>query len=343
MFAEAQFLPRILRDMNDGVLALNQHGEILFLNDMGRGLLGLTEDPAGERYASVFMADESDGKNDAFHQFILDAVYDKANEHTGTISYQRKDEQMRSFRLTSSFLRGSDSGDEDGVVVVFSDVTELERMQRERNDASVVFAVTIVCVSAYLFLWSVLGFFHVNVSTEVMTHVIHVISIIMFIVILKKTSFTVADIGLRIKDPKRTFIPDIAIALGVVALMIGAKLVILQFVPDAFPAGRPFWVWRINVMYMLISVFQEFLARGVMQENLRRIFTGKHSDAVSIVVSALIFGVLHIAHGLMYMIAATLFLGLLGVLYNKQRNIWGLAIIHYVLGASGVALGFLGS
>ena len=49
-------------------------------------------------------------------------------------------------------------------------------------------------------------------------------------------------------------------------------------------------------------------------------------------MSALVFGVLHIAYGLPYMLGAALLLGVLGILYHKQGNIWGLCIIHYVLG-----------
>ena len=33
--------------------------------------------------------------------------------------------------------------------------------------------------------------------------------------------------------------------------------------------------------------------------------------------------------------------GLLGGLYEKQRNIWGVAIIHYILGQAACCLGFL--
>ena len=41
-----------------------------------------------------------------------------------------------------------------------------------------------------------------------------------------------------------------------------------------------------------------------MQENLNRIFTGKYAGILSIIVSALVFGVLHIAYGFPYMLAA---------------------------------------
>jgi hypothetical protein len=43
----------------------------------------------------------------------------------------------------------------------------------------------------------------------------------------------------------------------------------------------------------------------------------------------------------MYMMAAIILLGLLGGLYEKHQNIWGVTIIHFVLGQAAHCLGFL--
>ena len=70
-------------------------------------------------------------------------------------------------------------------------------------------------------------------------------------------------------------------------------------------------------------------------------FDGKNATMAAIILSSLLFGAVHIAHGFMYMAAAMILLGALGGLYEKQRNIWGVAIIHYVLGQAACCLGFL--
>ena len=49
-------------------------------------------------------------------------------------------------------------------------------------------------------------------------------------------------------------------------------------------------------------------------------------------MSSLLFGALHIHRGFIYMLAATVLLGIFGVLYRKQNSIWGLCIPHFVLG-----------
>ena len=340
-----EIIPRILRDMNDGVLVVDTHGEIIYLNDRGCSMLGVDGNVSGKNYSRDFLANEMNEINDGFHQFVLDAVYDKEHAHTGEAVYQVKNQELKSFRLTSSFLYGEEGEEKIGIVVVFSDITEVAKLNQQRREASTVFSVLMICVCVYLFLWSLLRYLDVEPPGQVMSLMIEGISIIMFFIILKTTSFSIRDIGLRITNVKMTFLPDIIIALAVSALLVIGKVVILRIAPGFFPEGAPFWDWSIgtfaDVIYPFTVVLQEFLARGVMQENLNRIFTGKYAGFLSIVVSALVFGVLHIAYGFPYMLAASLLLGILGILYHKQGNIWGLCIIHYVLGEVATFLRYL--
>lgn len=340
-----EIIPRILRDMNDGVLVVDTHGEILYLNDRGCKMLGVYEDMSGKNYSRAFLADDADERNDGFHQFILDAVYDKENTHTGEAVYQKKGQEPGVFRLTSSFLYGEDGIKKIGIVVVFADITENARLNRQRRESSAVFSVLMICVCVYLFLWSLLRYLDIEPPGQIMNLMIEGISIIMFFIILKTTSFSVRDIGFRITNAKATFVPDIVIAAAGSLLLVIGKIALLYAAPEFFPEGAPFWDWSVgtfaDVIYPFTVVLQEFLARGVMQENLNRIFVGKYAGLLSILVSALVFGVLHIAYGLPYMLAAALLLGVLGVFYHKQGNIWGLCIIHYVLGEVATFLRYL--
>lgn len=340
-----EIIPRILRDMNDGVLVLDRQGRILFLNEQGRKMLGESQDMAGQNYAAAFLEQDMEGANDAFHQFVLDAVYDKEHAHIGEADYRAHNRETRRFSLTSSFLRSEDGVTPIGIVVLFSDVTEIARLNRQRRESSTIFAVLMICVCLYLFLWSLLRYLDAEPPGWVMNLMIEAISVVMFVIILKTTSFSIRDIGLRVTNARATFLPDILITIvGTVVLILG-KVVLLRVAPDFFPEGAPFWDWSVgtpaDIIYPLTVILQEFLARGVMQENLKRIFTGKYAGAMSIVVSALVFGVLHIAYGLPYMLGATLLLGVLGVFYHKQGNIWGLCIIHYVLGEVATFLRYL--
>ena len=75
--------------------------------------------------------------------------------------------------------------------------------------------------------------------------------------------------------------------------------------------------------------------------SIRKLFDGKYAVIVAMVLSTLLFGAVHIGHGFMYMIGAIILLGSMSGLYEKQRNIWGVAIIHYVMGEAATCLGFI--
>ena len=49
-----EIIPRILRDMSDGVLVLDMQGNILYLNEQGQTLLGVEKDCTGLKYTAAF-------------------------------------------------------------------------------------------------------------------------------------------------------------------------------------------------------------------------------------------------------------------------------------------------
>ena len=94
---------RILRDMDDSVLALDNHGRIMYLNPQCRLLLDLQNDVLGKTYAEVFF-ERQDTRNDEFHQFVVDAVLEKEHTHTGTVSFTNAQNCTRYFRITSHLM-----------------------------------------------------------------------------------------------------------------------------------------------------------------------------------------------------------------------------------------------
>ena len=329
-------MPRVLRDMDEGIIVLDNTGTIIFFNERGQQLLEKDPSCIGQKFVVSFFDDNEDGNNDKFNQFILDAVYDKEHSHSGSAPFYSEDGECKIFQLTSSFLKNEVGKENIGVVVVFSDITEIENLNQQRRESSVIFAVLMICVCGYLFFYSFLKYINIELEPWVMSKIIEAISILMFIIILKKTSFSLKDIGLKITDYKATFMPNIIITVVATAALVILKLIILKVAPSFFPEGAPFWDWSVisisDFVYPFTVILQEFLARGVMQENLMRIFTGKHRGALSIIVSSLVFGALHIAYGLPLMLGASLLLGALGILYYKQGTMWGLCIVHFFLG-----------
>ena len=340
-----ELVSRILRDVDDGVLTLDRYGRIIYMNPQCRLLLGVNESVIGKTYAEVFFDCVEKQENDLFHQFVLDAMYQKDATHRGSVPYMDLNGGKRYFKITSSYLKNVESDGESGVIMVISDVTESEMLKKKKRDASVVFACVTACVCLYLLLLATLDFFKINVHTKVLTQVINAMVFVFSVIIYRKTDFTVDELGLKIQKAKSTFGLAVAISGAVVALLIAAKLLISLVSPDFFASDAPFWNWNIGlyswVSYIFTCIIQEFLARSMIYGSIRKMFDGKNAVINAILLSSLLFGAVHIAHGFMYMIASIVLLGALGGLYEKQRNIWGVVIIHYVLGEAAHCLGFL--
>ena len=335
---------RILRDIDDSVLALDGHGRIIYMNAQCRSLLGPGGDVLGKTYAEVFW-DEKETANDAFHQFMIDAIYEKEQTHKGTVAFTHKKKGKLYLRITASFLKNEDAQEAGGVVLVMSDVTETEILKKKRYDAAVVFSCVTACVCLYLLLLSTLAFLKIDVPVKALTQVINGMVCVFSVIIYKKTDFTVDELGLKIRNCRQTLVSSLGISALAVILLMAAKLVVLKVSPGFFASDAPFWNWDIGLYswcsYIFTCIIQEFLARSMIYGSIKKMFDGKHSAMAGILLSALLFGAVHIAHGFMYMVAAMVLLGSLGGLYEKHQNIWGVTMIHFILGQTACCLGFL--
>ncbi len=331
---------RVLRDFDEGIITFDRGGIIRYINPSASLILGLTDNAAGKRYRDVFGRD-----NDALLEFLVKATEEKNASHRGDILFRREDGS--SVRLNTSCICLEDNEDpqERSYAIHFDDITEIDILRRKRRESSAVFIGTMTAVSVWIFvvaLWQQTG---QRVSQEIMTQFIHAISLVMFFYIRHYTHFSFEEMGLKTKGIAKALKTDGILTAVFTAILFGIKAVLLRVSPGFFPAGAPFWDWsRMNwsdFTYPLTVVLQEFLSRGVIHENLRRIFVGKYSEIAAIIVSSLLFGALHIHRGFMYMLAATALLSIFGILYRKQNSIWGLCIPHFVLGEVVWYLGFV--
>ena len=114
----------IMRDMSEGVMTIRFDGTITYLNRAALRILSRREDELlGENFALCFF---DSAANDAFTQTILDAVYDRRHSHEAIAPYFTG-EATKQLRVVTSFL--TDRGENIGVIVVLSDMTELTELR----------------------------------------------------------------------------------------------------------------------------------------------------------------------------------------------------------------------
>ncbi len=331
---------RVLRDFDEGIITFDGDGVIRFINPAASMILGLTDNAVGKGYRDVF----GDG-NDALKDYFLKATMHRDVSQRGDILFRREDGSHARLNTSCICLQDDKDPGQISYAIHFDDITEIDVLRRKRRESSAVFIGTMTAVSLWIYavaLWQQTG---QRLSQEVMTQFIHGIALVMFFYIRHYTHFSLEEMGLKFKGISRAVRIDCLLTAVFAAVLFGLKALLLRLSPGFFPAGAPFWDWsRLNwsdYTYPLTVVLQEFLSRGVIHENLRRIFVGRYSEAAAIIVSSLLFGALHIHRGFMYMLAATALLSLFGVLYRRQNSIWGLCIPHFVLGEIVWFLGFV--
>ena len=360
--------------MSDGVVLIDGCGVVSYINAGARRILGLHGQVVGSDWRSLIASGDQKKIRDMYHGGGCAGVSGDCHGggcagvsgdcHGGGCSgeagvlnknsifaavppcsdrsfvYTCPDGSRKNLRISA--LSTGEGGD-GGTVLRVLDETELVRMRLMQREAMLVYvSVTLfLCAGIFLYvIWELLGRPY---EGSLLTRFIELGGLFTFLFVARDTGFLLSIGALRIKGIKKAVLVDAVIAAAGLALLVLIKLVLLKTSPGLFPPGARFWEWGTpdpsRIFYPVTVVVQEFLARGALHENLLRVFTGKKKEGLAIVVSSLIFSVLHIHKGLVYMICAAVLLGALGFLYRRQRTIWGLCIPHYVLG---MAVGFLG-
>ena len=336
---------RILRDMSDGVMMVTTDGTISFINQIALLTLGLSrEDVIGKKYVSIFIGLK---ENDDFNQLILDSIYDHENAHSGIAKYYNGN-CTSSLEITTSFLYDDTTSTKIGVIAVFKDITELERLNQLKRESTILFSLLLLAVGVSTFVWQIIASKINNGSLPIwiMSRIIEVIAVVLFIIAITKTSMTMKDLGLYATKGQlsKSLKEGLFYSAVVVIIMVMVKWVI-SLTSLYFTVGHSFWDWGLvnlsSYTYFLVAPAQEFLAKGVMQGTLNRIM-GKSNSTLIIILSSVIFSTLHAFYGAPMMVFAFLLTFALGLLYDKHKNIWGCSLIHWTVGIAGGFLGYFG-
>ena len=111
----------------DGVIAVGFNGVILLFNEAAGRILGMSPDSARDRlFAEVLLIEGLD----EFNQAVVDAISDRSVGERRTLSVHRGGKR-RTIAATTSYLRNASdaSAHSLGVIVVFSDLTEIEELR----------------------------------------------------------------------------------------------------------------------------------------------------------------------------------------------------------------------
>lgn len=335
-------ISKILEAAADGVIVIGDSGRLLYINQSAKRVCGFSDDVIGRNYAAVMQDLIAIEENDEFYQYIINAILNRDAAQKGDVSFIGNGGKKYRLHLTASYY---DDETVSGVVIQFSDITEIELERKTRLDSTVVF-VTILSVSAlwnYLYgLWDYTGR---PVPVGFLPPIMYAMGLVTLLILWKTTDLPLKDVGLGTVNLKQNIRVNVFITIAGLVIMVLLKLILLAAAPGFFQ-GKPFVNFAAQrpwqYLYYILSVFlQQFISQGIIHENLRRILYGKHKAFFAYMLSLLFFGAMHIHYGIIYMVAGTVLLAAIGGIYIKQRSIWGILIPHYVLGTALVVLGYV--
>jgi len=335
----ADFLWRVLRDMSSAVVVLDRSGNVVYANRPAARIFELPENISPKEETSLMSVD--DDYNDDFNQVILDSLYVKTDTRIGRVKYRSAAGREYMLRLSSSFMEVPETDDYQ-IVITVADETPIAELRQKIDDSAKTFSVFIFVCCIWITWVGLWEFLDQPIPAAFMTHGVEVVGILMFIFILRQTSLGFKDIGIISDTPKEDIKEGLKWALGAFLLLCAVKAAVRSVNPDALGAGHPFIdfgrLGLAQVLYVLTAGIQEFLARGVIQGSLRRIVVGKHPAFLANLITSMIFAAMHTHLGFVFMIGAAVLAGLEGILYEKQRSILGVWVLHYCFGVSGTLL-----
>ena len=331
------FSERVLSDMSSAVLVLDNKGCIVYVNRPAARMLEVDE---GYREGNVRFSLFTDNVyNDVFNETILEALYKREETTVKKAPYMAPSGKKYVFLMTSSYLQDPDGAK---LVVTLSDETVAEEMTRRFNDSSKTFTTFLFGCCGWILIYALWEYLKHPLPGDFMTHGVEVLGILMLAFILRHTSLTWKDLGITTSEPAKTVRTALIVAVCSFVFLCGLKAVSRLIDPGSFEPQAPFLdIKRFGlrqILYVLTAGIQEFLARSVMQGNLKRIIAGERSGLLAILLSSLIFAALHIHYGFVFMVGSAILGGLEGILYEKQQNIFGVWIVHWVFGVSGTLL-----
>lgn len=312
-------------DLNYGVAVLNSAGVVTNLNQKGKTILGEPGTADSLRYYQLFHI--ADSRNDAFNQILLDAIQSHKTTAHSIVPFYASDGSESILDVSISIIRGEE------VFLSFTDVTELEKVKKREHDASVIFVLLLLQTCIWIFLTAINEWLGQPIDFVSMCYVLYGYCAVFFVVLSRSVKIDWHSGGLSFQNFRKHLVTDTVLTLIITAGMLLLKYILCRM---GYYADGPFLDWsrftRNEVFYAGEVVIQEFLARVIVHENLRKIIRTKHSEALALLVSSVFFGAIHIHGGIVYMFGAMLLMGFFGLIYRKQNSIWALCIPHYVLG-----------
>lgn len=201
-----------------------------------------------------------------------------------------------------------------------------------------VLSTLVVC----LFVLKLMGIFFDYIPRYICTRTIESVASLLLLIFLEYTEFTIYSTGLVAtkQEIKRTIKRCGLICLGIILAFLLVRIIMNQHSEAAAgrPWFKPYFFKYMRWYYPFTAIMQEVFAKGIMQENMKRLF-GEDDAKWSLLACSILFALYHVNYPLYYIICAGVLNFVTGRIYEKDHNIWGCTMIHFCVGFLPRAMG----
>jgi len=204
-------------------------------------------------------------------------------------------------------------------------------IEQQKAFQLVLYVVVAYCATVLFFNVIVLYMFHLEATNEWLNWIYLIVIAGVLTFLLPILNDPLHDIGLKLHH-WRNFLEPLGIILiffGVLKIAENHNLPYVQnfsfneYFHELFKAK--------SLLYLLHAAIQDALGFGIFLVSLLKVLPSR--PAIShVLLTSLLFGILHIDFGLGVMFGSFLLAFLLGLLFLHQRTLWGIVCIHYVVG-----------
>lgn len=130
---QQEAMRNVVASMSDGLMVINQDGEIVFTNPALSGILDLMPDEMlGRGWAELFFSEPG---NREFNQIIVDVITERIYHYNKQVTYKVPHGGIKDLIITTALLPSVDQDKEvGGVLVMFKDVSELTQLHRRSRE-----------------------------------------------------------------------------------------------------------------------------------------------------------------------------------------------------------------
>jgi len=103
--------------------------------------------------------------------------------------------------------------------------------------------------------------------------------------------------GLTLEGWKRSIFESVAVSVVVIGILFLFKIVANAYFPGLFKETQLVRLEYFDytyIVYLVVAPLQEFITRGTVQSTLTRLFAGRNSGFLAILVTSFLFGSLHV-------------------------------------------------